>query len=89
MTSMLKMNSKKKRSRWELQDVKEEEQLLRSDKQEFLREFKRMKKELYGGDAKSSSKYSEVHMEHDGKEAVEQASVAKTEGQTDGSALMK
>ena len=40
---MLKQSSKKKRSRVELEEVKDEEDLLTQDKQAFLREYKRMK----------------------------------------------
>ena len=40
---LLKQSSKKKRSRVELEEVKDEEDLLTQDKQAFLREFKRLK----------------------------------------------
>lgn len=40
---MLKGSSKKKRSRAEIEEVKEEEDLLNNNRQEFLRQFKLMK----------------------------------------------
>ena len=40
---LLKESSKKKRSRNEIEEVKEEELLLKHDKQGFLREFKKLK----------------------------------------------
>jgi hypothetical protein len=46
---LLKESSKKKRSREELEEVKVEEELLKRDKQGFLREFKKMKENHPGG----------------------------------------
>ena len=40
---MLKDSSKKKRSRAEIEEVKQEEELLNNNRQEFLRQFKQMK----------------------------------------------
>ncbi len=40
---MIKGSSKKKRSRAELEEVKQEEELLNRNKQEFLRQFKQLK----------------------------------------------
>lgn len=40
---LLKGSSKKKRSRAEMEEVKQEEELLNSDKQKFLRQFKMLK----------------------------------------------
>ena len=40
---LLKESSKKKRSREEIEEVKAEEELLKKDKQGFLKEFKKLK----------------------------------------------
>ena len=42
---MLKASSKRKRTREELEEVKQEEDLLRDDRHSFLKDFKRMKQE--------------------------------------------
>jgi len=42
---LLKGGSKKKRSRAEMEEVKGKEALLESDKQQFLREFKKLKQD--------------------------------------------
>jgi hypothetical protein len=44
----LKESSKKKRSREEIEEVKVEEDLLKRDKQGFLREFKKLKEHHHG-----------------------------------------
>ena len=46
---LLKDSSKKKRSREEIEEVKAEEQLLKKDKQGFLKEFKKLKQNNPGG----------------------------------------
>ena len=42
---MLKSSSKRKRTREELEEVKQEEDHLREDRHSFLKDFKRMKQE--------------------------------------------
>ena len=42
---LLKGSSKKKRSREEMEEVKQEEELLNEDKQLFLRQFKKLKEQ--------------------------------------------
>ena len=39
----MKVNSKKKRSREEMEAVREEEKMIKENRQQFLTEFKRMK----------------------------------------------
>ena len=46
---LLKESSKKKRSRNEIEEVKEEELLLKHDKMGFFREFKKLKENNHGG----------------------------------------
>ena len=54
---LLKESSKKKRSRNEIEEVKEEELLLKHDKQGFLREFKKLKENNPGANfGQSASK---------------------------------
>ena len=59
--NLLKGSSKRKRTRKELEEVKHEEEALKEDKQEFLKEMKRLKEENHrlsamlvapGGDSK-------------------------------------
>ena len=45
-TALLKNNSKRKRTKSEIEEVKEEESNLKENKQEFLQNIKRLKKEL-------------------------------------------
>ena len=48
---LLKESSKKKRSREEIEEVKAEEELLKKDKQGFLKEFKKLKGNQAGASA--------------------------------------
>lgn len=74
---MLKSNSKRKRRRDEIEEVKDVEKMLKDNKQKFLKEYKRMKSNegmsneemeyLYGAKSRIESLIKEGYLDTNGR----------------------